>query len=190
MKPQSAKAKGRKLQQQIAQNILDYIHTIQKIQGHERFLDGDDVQSVSMGVNGEDIKMSSAAKHYFPFSIECKNCERLNIWNAIDQCKQNNPDTRAMTSLVVFKKNKNVPYVCLEWSFFIDILEKMNILKHREVLHTDTITDTYTDNVENKYEEKFHHGIAKENKRVIEIADNLKKIQDIINNINNINNTS
>ena len=35
-----------------------------------------------MGESGEDIKMARAAREKFPFSIECKNVEKLNVWEA------------------------------------------------------------------------------------------------------------
>ena len=36
-----------------------------------------------MGCVGEDGLMSEYARNRFPYSVECKNCERLDIWSAI-----------------------------------------------------------------------------------------------------------
>ena len=62
MNTQSAKAKGRKLQQWVRDAIISACN-----------LQADDVQSRSMGAGGEDIMLSPTARAEFPFSIECKN---------------------------------------------------------------------------------------------------------------------
>ena len=99
MKTQSCKAKGRRLQQQIVQDLL------------ERFpeLTEDDVRSTSMGANGEDILLSSSARKRIPYSFEAKNQERVNIWSAIEQAAANAPSDADIA--VVIKKNKTKPHV-------------------------------------------------------------------------------
>lgn len=111
MRPQSAKAKGRKLQQRVAREILARI-------AHESLTERD-VVSTSMGAGGEDIKLSSAAFHFFPYSVECKNCERLNFWAAIEQCASNSPPTA--TPLVVAKRNNQEPVAVVPWQHFLDL---------------------------------------------------------------------
>ena len=110
MKTQSCKAKGRRLQQQIVQDLL------------KRFpeLTDDDVRSTSMGANGEDILLSSAARKCIPFSFEAKNQERVNIWSAIEQAGSNAPQDTDVA--VVIKKNKTKPHVVLTWECFLRLI--------------------------------------------------------------------
>ena len=65
VKPQSAKAKGRRLQQWFRDLLIN------KLDIHP-----DDVESRSMGAGGEDLIMARAARKKFPYSIECKNQEK------------------------------------------------------------------------------------------------------------------
>ena len=67
MKPQSAKAKGRRLQQQFRELLIE-----------ELGIHPEDIESRSMGAGGEDLIMARAAREKFPYSIECKNVEKLN----------------------------------------------------------------------------------------------------------------
>ena len=78
MKTQSAKAKGRKLQQWM-RNLL-----IEKLEVHP-----EDIESRSMGAGGEDLIMARAAREKFPMSIECKNQEKVNVWEAYKQAEDN-----------------------------------------------------------------------------------------------------
>ena len=67
----SRKAKGRRLQNKVRDLIL------------EKFdLHPDDVRGAIMGESGEDIKLSHSARKLFPFSVECKAQEKLNIWES------------------------------------------------------------------------------------------------------------
>ena len=81
MKTQSAKAKGRRLQQWV-RNLL-----IEKLEVHP-----EDVESRSMGAGGEDLIMARAAREKFPYSIECKNQEKVNIWESYSQAVENSKD--------------------------------------------------------------------------------------------------
>ena len=110
MKPQSAKAKGRRLQQMVASDLLQLFPTLTE----------DDVRSTSMGAGGEDIQLSPAARLLIPFSIEAKNQERLNIWCALDQARNNAPS--GSTPAVVFKRNNEKPQVALPWDTFLKML--------------------------------------------------------------------
>ncbi|HEY0110194.1 MAG TPA: hypothetical protein VGB67_11230, partial [Fibrella sp.] len=78
MRPSSAKAKGRRLQQWVRDTLLRFAPV----------LTVDDIRSTSMGAGGEDLLLSSAARSLYPYSIECKNVEALNIWNAIKQSEE------------------------------------------------------------------------------------------------------
>ena len=69
MKTRSAKNKGKRLQNDVRDLILETFTE----------LEPDDVRSTTMGDSGEDILLSPAARKLFPFSVECKNQEKLNI---------------------------------------------------------------------------------------------------------------
>ena len=68
----------------------------------------EDIESRSMGAGGEDLIMARAARQKFPHSIECKNVERLNVWDAYEQAASNCGDYEP---IVVMKKNRKKPLV-------------------------------------------------------------------------------
>ena len=105
VKTQSAKSKGRRLQQWV-RNIL-----MEKLDVHP-----EDVESRSMGSGGEDLIMARAARSKFPYSIECKNQESVNIWNSYAQAKGNAGEYER---LVVLKRNNTKPLVLLDAEYFI-----------------------------------------------------------------------
>eukprot|EP00965_Chrysotila_dentata_P030206 1005364-Pleurochrysis_carterae.AAC.2 len=111
MKVQSAKAKGRRLQQEVVTHILKAFPQ----------LHSDDVRSTSMGVSGEDVQLSHAARQLLPYSFECKNCERLNVWAAIEQARRNSVSVH-VTPVVVMKKNNEHPYVVLPIEHFFTLV--------------------------------------------------------------------
>lgn len=110
MRPSSAKAKGRRLQDAIRTAILARFPS----------LEGDDVKCAIMGESGEDIHLSPAARKLFPFSVEAKNQERLNIWDALKQAEENAKPGAA--PLVVFKRNRSKTYAAVD---FDDLLRLM-----------------------------------------------------------------
>jgi hypothetical protein len=110
MKTSSAKAKGRKLQQWFA-NLL--VNTLG--------LDKDDLESRPMGSQGEDIIMGKQSRDKFPYSIECKNQERVNVWNAYDQASEN---CKGYEPLVVIKKNRTKPLVVIDAEHFVKLFDE------------------------------------------------------------------
>ena len=111
MKPRSAKNKGKRLQNKIRDLILEKFDT----------LEPDDVRSITMGDSGEDILLSPAARRMFPFSVECKNQEKLNIWSALEQAEENSGDH---TPLVIFKRNRSKTYAVLEFDKLLKLLNE------------------------------------------------------------------
>ena len=80
MRISSSKAKGRRLQNYVRDRLHEiFIKSWKKLPK----LEEDDIKSQTMGMTGEDIVMSPAAKKIIPYSFECKNVEKLNIWNAL-----------------------------------------------------------------------------------------------------------
>ena len=111
MKPRSAKNKGKRLQNKVRDLILEKFNT----------LEVDDVRSITMGDSGEDILLSPAARKVFPFSVECKNQEKLNIWEALDQAEGN---SGKHTPLVIFKRNRSKTYAVLEFEELLQLLDE------------------------------------------------------------------
>ena len=109
MKTASAKAKGRRLQQYVRDCILSLFPE----------LTNDDATSRSMGAQGTDILLSQAAKDCFPFAIECKNQEKLNIWDALEQARANAETNMPM---LIFTRNKAKVYCCLEFNDFLKLI--------------------------------------------------------------------
>mgnify|MGYP003659332676 FL=1 len=111
MKPRSAKNKGKRLQNTIRDLILEKFDSLEK----------DDVRSITMGDSGEDILLSPAARRLFPFSVECKNQEKLNIWSALEQAEENSGDH---VPLVIFKRNRTKTYAVLEFDKLLELLNE------------------------------------------------------------------
>ncbi len=107
----SAKAKGRKLQQWF-RNLL-----IEKLDIHP-----EDIESRSMGASGEDLIMARAAREKFPYSIEAKNQESVNIWKAYEQAEENSGDYEP---IVVLKRNKSNPLVLIDADYFVRLHDKL-----------------------------------------------------------------
>ena len=105
MKTSSAKAKGRKLQQWFRDLLIE------KLNVHP-----EDIESRSMGAGGEDLIMARAARKKFPYSIECKNQESVNVWNAYEQAKENSGDYEP---IVVLKRNNTKPLVLVDADYFV-----------------------------------------------------------------------
>lgn len=113
MKPRSAKAKGRRFQNEVRELLLEHF---------KDQLEEGDLKTAVMGESGEDLKRSPLAKRILPFSFECKNQEKLNIWSALDQAAENCDEDDS--AVVVFKRNRSVTYIALEFEAFIGLLKQ------------------------------------------------------------------
>jgi hypothetical protein len=112
MKTQSAKAKGRRLQQWM-RDIL-----IERLDIHP-----EDIESRSMGAGGEDLIMARSARERFPFSIECKNQEKINVWESYKQASANAKGIHE--PIVVIKKNGEKPLVVIDAVAFVGMVEEI-----------------------------------------------------------------
>ena len=110
MKTQSAKAKGRRLQQWFRDQLIESLD-----------IHPEDIESRSMGAGGEDLIMSRSAREKFPYSIECKNQESLNIWKSYEQAQQNSGNYEP---IVVIKRNNVKPLVLVDADYFIELHKK------------------------------------------------------------------
>jgi len=112
MKPQSCKAKGRNLQKWVREQLIEQLD-----------IHPEDIESRSMGAGGEDLIMARAARQKFPFSVECKNVEKLNVWEAYEQAKAN---CGSYEPIVVMKKNHKKPLVVIDAESFINLMSKIS----------------------------------------------------------------
>jgi hypothetical protein len=102
----SAKNKGKRLQKEVAAMVKKHIESQTGLT-----LDPRDVQSNMMSEAGVDVKLSPLAEKYFPYSIECKNVESINIWASLKQAETNClPNTKP---LLAFRRNNSPTYIVL-----------------------------------------------------------------------------
>ena len=111
MKTSSAKAKGRRLQQKVRDLLLETFTE----------LEPDDIRSTSMGVSGEDLQLSPAARKLIPFAIECKNQEKLNVWDSLKQAEENSGD---YSPVLIFKRNRSKTYAVVNIDKFIELINE------------------------------------------------------------------
>ena len=107
MKTQSAKAKGRRFQQWVRDKLVESLG-----------IHPEDIESRSMGAGGEDLIMARAAREKFPYSIECKNQEKLNIWESYKQASNN---CGKYEPIVVIKRNNHKPLVIIDAESFVKL---------------------------------------------------------------------
>ena len=110
MKTKSVKAKGRLLQNKVRDMLLEAFNDE---------LEPDDIRSQIMGMSGEDIVLSPAARKQIPYSFECKNQEKLSIWEALNQASENSGD---YPPVLIFKRNRSKTYVTIELEEFIKLI--------------------------------------------------------------------
>ena len=117
LKPQSAKAKGRKLQQWCRDQILQRFPT----------LTTDDVRSTSMGAGGEDVQLSTAARELVSYTIECKNRKAIAVYKDYEQAKTHG----LIEPLVILKQNLSKPLALVDAEHFFDLVQKIKDQQHQ-----------------------------------------------------------
>jgi len=110
MRTSSAKAKGRRLQKWFAEKLVEHLN-----------IDSEDLESRPMGSSGEDIIMGKLTRQKFPYSIECKNQEAVNVWKAYEQAESN---CKGYEPLVVIKRNQHKPLVVIDAEYFVKLHER------------------------------------------------------------------
>ena len=105
MKTSSAKAKGRRFQQWVRDKLIEVLD-----------IHPEDIESRSMAAGGEDLIMARAARESFPYSIECKNQEAVNVWKAYEQAEENSGNYEP---IVVLKRNNTKPLVLVDADYFV-----------------------------------------------------------------------
>ena len=107
MKTQSAKAKGRRLQQWFRDLLIEKLN-----------IHPEDIESRSMGAGGEDLIMARAAREKFPYSVECKNQEKINLWESYNQAQQNSKNHEPV---VILKRNNSKTLILVDAEYFVKL---------------------------------------------------------------------
>jgi hypothetical protein len=108
MKTSSAKAKGKRCAQEVKELLLEYA-----------LLEDGDVVVTPSGVPGVDLHLSPLAFKEFPFAIECKNQESIQIWQALKQAESHQPGIPTL----FFKRNRSELYCALKASDLFQLLK-------------------------------------------------------------------
>ena len=107
MKTSSAKAKGRRFQQWVRDQLIEQLG-----------VHPEDIESRSMGAGGEDLIMARAAREKFPYSIECKNQEKVNVWQSYAQAVDNSGNYEPVCFI---KRNNQKPLVIVDAEYFVEL---------------------------------------------------------------------
>ena len=111
MKTQSAKNKGRLLQQWVRDQLITLFG-----------LSDEDIRSTSMGAGGEDILFSPVAARRLGISVECKSRDRIAVYGYYEQAQENCPPSRE--AVVVIKQNRAKPLVVVDAEYYFNLLER------------------------------------------------------------------
>jgi len=115
MSPRTSKAKGRRLQNWVAEKLLSVFKNLTTL----------DVRSTPMGVNGVDVQLSTAAFKEFAYDIECKNTERTKtIYNYYEQAISH--DNKG-EPLLIIKMNRQKPLAIVDAEHFIEMVSCKNV---------------------------------------------------------------
>ena len=116
IKPSSAKAKGRTLQQWVCRRVSDLINLPW---GQDQ-----PIESRPMGQAGVDVRLDREALVLFPWSVECKWQESWAVPAWIEQARKNL--IKGTNWLLVIKRSRKKPVVVLEATVFFDILKRLD----------------------------------------------------------------
>lgn len=108
--PASRKAKGRRLQQAVRQDLVDRLG-----------IDPGDILSTAMGQAGCDLYLSPAARERFPFGVECKAQERIALPEWWQQCARN-AAAEGLAPLLVLKQSRREALAVLRWTDLLSLL--------------------------------------------------------------------
>jgi len=114
--PQSAKAKGRRLQQWVCSKISE-------LTGYEWGSNGEDyaIESRPMGQSGTDVRMESHVLKKFPFSVEAKAVEKMAIPQWVRQAEENKIE--GTDWLLVCKQSRKKAIVIMDAERFFELLK-------------------------------------------------------------------
>jgi hypothetical protein len=112
--PASRKAKGRRLQQAVRQDLVDRLG-----------IDPGDILSTAMGQSGCDLYLSPAARERFGFGVECKAQERIALPEWWQQCTRN-AAAEGLAPLLILKQSRREPLAVLRWSDLLALLRQLH----------------------------------------------------------------
>lgn len=116
IKTSSAKAKGRNLQNYVAEKISILTNTPLEKDG--------EIVGREMGQAGTDVRLSKRILTLFPYSVECKSGNSFSFPKAVEQARKNIlPNTNW---LLVTKRDRDKPIVSIDAEVFFELLEKLN----------------------------------------------------------------
>ena len=82
------------------------------------------VHSREMGQHGTDVITRGKVKKLFPFSVECKCCENLQIPQWIEQARSNVEKNKSWLLVVKKKSIGQKPVVIMEWESFEELMKE------------------------------------------------------------------
>ena len=109
----SIKAKGRRLQNFVRDSLRRSFPSLAE----------DDIKSQTMGMTGEDIILSPAAQSSIPYSFECKNKEKMDLWKSLEQCEDN---CNGREPVLIIKRNRTKPYAVIDMDAFLELIREGN----------------------------------------------------------------
>ena len=112
--PASRKAKGRRLQQAVRQDLIDRLG-----------IDPGDILSTAMGQSGCDLYLSPAARTIFPFGVECKAQERIALPEWWQQCARN-AEAEGLAPLLILNQSRREPLAVLRWSDLLSLIKSIS----------------------------------------------------------------
>lgn len=115
MKISSSKAKGRRAAVEVKELLYKYALDLKP----------GDIEVTSSSVTGEDIKLSPAAREIYPFAIECKNQEHVQIWKSLEQAESHLKGLvylQGVSAVLFFRRNRSRLYVALGAEEFIRMI--------------------------------------------------------------------
>ncbi len=115
--PRGSKRKGREFQNWLHEDLLAKFP-----------INPVDIHTTPMGQPGCDLYLGQGARDIFPFGVECKNVEHLDIWQALQQC-ETNAAKAGLRPLLVFRRNRTDPRVVLPWADFSAIWNEVLALR-------------------------------------------------------------
>lgn len=107
---QSRKSRGRRLQQHVAKRIREIFD-----------LSSNDVCSAPMGVSGMDVQLSDRARLCFPWAVEAKNQQRVNIWESWEQAKTN---AEGLKPVLIVKRNRSDVLAVVDLEEFLRLVKE------------------------------------------------------------------
>lgn len=107
MKTKSAKAKGRRLQNWVKEQLIKTVDFAPQ-----------DVKTAIMGESGPDVYITGQGAQCFPYHIECKSRNKFSVYSIIENIK----NVRGVPLLVI-KEDSKSPLVVIDAKHFFEVLD-------------------------------------------------------------------